>query len=314
MALERVVIQNFQSLKKLDLELGKFTVIEGASSSGKSAFMRAIKALASGIRGSSFITVGAKSASITAYTENDIITLEKSKTKGRYLIANRSTGEEEVYTKLASAVPEDVSKALRLQPITKENSSLNFAGQHDMPFLLKDSPSQVAKVLGDLTKVSTIFEAVKTANKKKLSANALLKVRQDDLDLLLQQAQTFKGLVGRKAAVEGAEEALERLSELQGRRDRLETLVASLETSEALVTNYQELPTVPSAAKLEELHSSYQLLRQRVLTWLQAKQPIQQYASELEELTWVVKEAHEAVHAKLQELGTCPTCGGNIND
>lgn len=309
MALERIVVQNFQSLKKVDIELGKFTVIEGASSSGKSAFIRAIRALASGLRGSSFITVGTKSASITAYTDQHVISLEKSKTKGRYLITDRATGEEQTYTKLAATVPEDVSKALHLQPLTKDTSSLNFAGQHDMPYLLKDSPSQVAKVLGDLTNVSTIFEAVREANKKKLSISSLLKTRQADLDELLDQAQQFGGLLARKQAVEAAERALEELSELESSLARLEALVAATEASESLIKDYTELPDPPTTDTLEEAYSKYNAFRSQVLMWIHASQELTRLTSEEERASSQLAEVHKAVHAKLQELGQCPTCG-----
>ena len=43
--IERVHIQGFQSLADVDLELGGFTVIQGKSNSGKSAFIRALRAV-----------------------------------------------------------------------------------------------------------------------------------------------------------------------------------------------------------------------------------------------------------------------------
>src|SRR5512139_766548 len=135
--LTHVEVRNFQSLKKVDIELGGFTVIVGASSSGKTAFMRALRALASNIRGTSFITQGEKKASITAHTDNNIVTLEKGETTGTYKI------NDKVYTKLAGGVPEGVSKTLNLQPITTESSSINFAGQFDRPYLLDDSGATV---------------------------------------------------------------------------------------------------------------------------------------------------------------------------
>lgn len=312
--LERVVVHNFQSLKKADIELGRFTVIVGPSSSGKSAFMRAVRALSSGLRGNSTITVGEKSLSITAYTEENIVTLERGKVKGQYLITNRTTGEVDKFTKLAAAVPEAVSQALRIQPITKEKSSINFAGQHDLPFLLGDTASTVAKVLGDLTNVSTIFEAVRLANKKKLATGTLLKTRQQDLDSLLEQAQSFQGLAARRVAVEAAEKALEALTSLEGTRARLETAVASLEASEALMASYQELPSVPDAGKLVTLQTTYKQCRQKIMEWAHAEQQIKQLSKDVDLARELEVEAQRAFNARLVELGKCPTCGQEITE
>jgi DNA repair ATPase RecN len=314
MALQRVVIQNFQSLKKVDIELGKFTVIVGASSSGKSAFMRAMRALASGIRGNSFITVGAKSASVSAHTENNIVTLEKSKTKARYLVTDKITSTEEVFTKLATSVPEDVSKALKLQPIVKDQASINFAGQHDMPYLLTDSAAQVAKVLGDLTNVSTIFEAVRQANKKKGTTATLLRTRQADLDALLDQARSFSGVGARRKTVEGVEKALETLESFERKRARLELLTASMENSEAVRDSYVELTELPDLGRIEELHTNYVTFKSVVVAWATNFKKVEELSRKYEEASISEQQAHTMLHEKLIQLGTCPTCGSTITE
>jgi len=56
--------KNFQSLQDVEIELGKFTVIVGASSSGKSALIRAIEAIASNSLNSDNIMQGTKHASV----------------------------------------------------------------------------------------------------------------------------------------------------------------------------------------------------------------------------------------------------------
>lgn len=312
MSLERISISNFQSLKNIDIELGKFTVITGASSSGKSALLRALVGLSSGLRGNSFITVGAKSCSITAYTDKHIVTLTKSKTKAKYVVTDRQTGKEEPFTKLQASIPPEVSEALRLDPASKDSPSINFAGQHDMPFLLKDSPSQVAKILGDLTNVSTIFEAVRNANKKKLSVGSLLRTRQEDLDSLLGQVAQFQGLASRKSAVEAAERALEALKELEGVRISLERLLVSLEVSEGRLSGSGDLPEVPSLEKLEGLQEDYRNFRQILLSWVHAVQQRDKFTQDFERFEYEEKSAHQAVHDRLSELGTCPTCGKEV--
>ena len=313
MALERIVIQNFQSLKKVDIELGKFTVVTGASSSGKSALMRALRGLASNVKGTSAITIGEKSMAITAYTDSKIVTLQKTGATGKYLVVDRATGEEEKYTKLAQKVPEDVTSALRIQPVSKDQASINFAGQHDLPYLLGETAGQVARVLGDLTNVSTIFEAVREANKKKISASSLLKTRQADLDKIREQAQEFVGLRQRMDAVEASEKLLEEISSLTDTLARLENATASLERSEALLAKHVVLPEVPSLAAVEQAERELMAVRAAVVKWAQSQKKFAEAQQALEAASTAEKKAHEEFHTKLAELGTCPTCGQGVS-
>lgn len=308
MAIERVIVQNFQSLQKLDLAIGKFTVIVGPSSSGKSAFLRAMKGLASNIRGSSVITTGQKSAAISLYTENNIVTLKKTATSGKYILTDRVTGKEESFTKLAQKVPEAVSEALNIQPVSTSEASINFAGQFDKPYLLGETASHVAKVLGDLTNVSTIFEAVREANKKKLATNALLKTRESDLASLLDEAKQFIGLGSRRTALEAAERALEEVLQLQGTQTHLSQTVASMEASEALLANLVALPEVPSISDLDELYLKYSEYKKSLIAWASAMKVSQLAEEALEDAKYEEAQTHEKLHGRLEELGTCPTC------
>lgn len=312
MAIERIVVQNFQSLKKLDLALGRFTVIVGPSSSGKSAFLRAVKGLASNIKGSSVITSGEKSAAISLYTETNIISLKKTATSGKYIITDRLSGSEENFTKLAQKVPEAVTRALNIQPVSTSESSINFAGQFDKPYLLGDTASHVAKILGDLTNVSVIFEASREANKKKLATNALLKTRQSDLEALVAQAQQFRGLAARRKAIEAAESALEEILQLRGTQRQLEQIIASMEASEATLATLLVSAQVPSVDEVNELHLKYSQFRKLLISWAGAVKKSRTLDSELAVASAQEKEAHDLLHSKLQELGKCPTCDQTI--
>lgn len=311
--LERVIIQNFQSLKKLDLELGKLTVIVGPSSSGKSALMRALRGLASNVRGSSVITTGEKSMSISAYTEDSIVTLQKTATTGKYLLTDRATGKEEKFTTLNQKVPEQITKALNIEPLTTKDASINFAGQFDKPYLLGESAAHVAKVLGDLTNVSTIFEAVRAANKKKLSVNALLKTRQSDLDGLLEQAQLFTGLVALKGAVEASERLLEEAEQLEARQGRLEAAVASLETSAETLENVLALPPAPSLDELEAVYERYTRYKQLVSQWAKAYKSINVSKVAVAQIVAEEEAARDELEIYLHELGICPTCNQKVS-
>ena len=62
--LTSVEIENFQSLKRLTVKLGRFTVVTGATGSGKSSVFRAMELLAFNARGTSYITRGEKTCQV----------------------------------------------------------------------------------------------------------------------------------------------------------------------------------------------------------------------------------------------------------
>ena len=64
--LTSVEIENFQSLRKMSLKLGRFTVVTGATGSGKSSVFRAMELLAFNARGTSYITRGEKTCKVAA--------------------------------------------------------------------------------------------------------------------------------------------------------------------------------------------------------------------------------------------------------
>lgn len=307
--LNRVEIRNFQSLKKVDIELGDLTVIVGASSSGKTAFMRALKALASNVRGSSFITQGAKKASISAHTANGVITLERSEAGGQYKLTQG--GEDKVYTKLGGAVPDDITKALNLQPITTESSSINFAGQFDRPYLLDDSGATVARVLGELTNVSTIFAAVREANRRRSAASSTLKTRKADFEELKSQAMKFKDLSAQQQAIKTAESAYESAVGIQGRIDRLQRMIDTVDIAQTLL-GQAVIPSVPDISNIESLHSRMTSFKTLVLIWQQEERALVRADQDVIAAGDAEHSAQDQLHAKLVELGQCPTCGSEI--
>lgn len=307
--IDRIVAHNFQSLKSVDITLGKLTVVVGPSSSGKSALMRALRALASNVRGSSFITQGAKKASISAQTANGVITLERSEAGGTYKLS--LNGADKVYTKLGGAVPEDITRALNLQPITTESSSINFAGQFDRPYLLDDSGATVARVLGELTNVSTIFAAVREANRRRSAASSTLKTRKSDFDALKDQAVKFKDLPAQQQAIKAAEEAYKRAVDVDGRLVRLQQMIATVEIAQTLLSD-AVIPDVPNIEDIDGMYGTMLYFRNLVIEWRHHEELHQKYREQIQQASDAEHSAQDQLHAKLVELGQCPTCGSEI--
>lgn len=310
--IEHIAVRSWQSLVSLDLELARFTAIVGPSSSGKSALVRALRAVASNVSGTDKITRGAKNAAITVRTAEHTVTLEYGRfsndtTPGWYYRVLPAGGAEETYTKLNRAVPAQVTAALRIDPVPTKGASLNFASQHDPPFLLSDSGANVARVLGELTGVDRIFEAGREAVRRRNGLSATLRTREADLAELTAQAGRFAGLPARVKAIREAEQKAEGAARLHDRITQLQDAADRLQVAGAVLAR-TVLPEVPSAdaasAAQRRLTEFEGLCRQAT----ERQKAATQWAAEAGEQEMAEGHLHEELHQVLLAAGTCPTC------
>lgn len=313
--IETIEVRNFQSLRSVDLEIGRFTVIVGPSSSGKSALMRAIKTLASNSRGVPYISHGAKSASVMASTERGRITLERSgKATDSYTIVDE-TGKAARFTKLAGSVPPEVSAFLGIDPIS-DDQSLQYASQFDRPYLLTDSGASVAAKLGQLTNVSVLFEVSREATRLKSEAARSLKVREADAEALKATLSEFRNLPAQVAALEAAEALATKLEALSNARARLERTIETLEIAEAALDSAER--TLGRLVEVDvDLAPVYALKDQRVelsyridkLERLTADAELAERNLELQ--LGALQDAKDQYTQALSESGFCPLCGSD---
>ncbi len=310
--LTRLSIRNFQSLRHVDLELGALTVIVGPSSSGKSALIRACRALASNVRGSGVITRGQKVCAVTGYTDNAKITLERTEAASTYRLHD---GESEtVFTKLAGAVPEQVTRALRIAPAPTGGSSVNFAGQFDRPYLLDESGSNVARELGELTNVTAIFEAVRRANKIRLNAASTLKTRQNDLADLRARLEAFQGLSDRLAALDEAEKLSEQAKTQHMAIDRLSKLLLGLRLAENALSRTAQIPTVPDPDAMNNALNRLLDFKAKLNGLVAKIERVDRTLNELADREDHVGRLEQELKTLLEVNGVCPTCGQAVDE
>lgn len=311
--INRVLVRNWQSLVKVDLELGRFTVIVGPSSSGKSALMRALRAIASNVSGTDKITRGQKSAAISVQTDDHLVTLEHGRfsndtAPGWYYRLLPYGGTEERYTKLNRAVPQEITKALRIDPVPTKGASINFAGQHDAPFLLLDSGANVARTLGELTNVDRIFEAGREALRRRNAASSTLKTREADLAALIADAKQYAGLPRRLSAVQSAERAAEKAAALVDQARRLRDALDRLEIAQGVLERSAALPALPSFQAVEEAQLRLSDLRTLLRSWADRSHNAIVWDREATKQATEVQRLERELHEALVAAGTCPTC------
>lgn len=313
MALSKLQVQNYQSLESAEVDLGRLTVLVGPSNSGKSAVLRAIRTLVRNAASPAFVTTGHKQAVVRLTVDDVEVILERGKGLSTYRLL---AGEDrQDYPKSGKEVPSDIQSLLAMKKV--EDQDLNFAFQFDRPFLLDETSTQVAKVLGDLSNINILYSAVREANRRRLDVTNRLKVRTQDVETLTEELRAYTDLPARRKRIEASREEHSRLVALSAERDRLEDLVVQVEQAEAAVEELQrEMEQWPDVT--EELEFLEGRIREHAaLADLVSRLEYdgRKYAAanaEQARLT-VQDEACDAeYHEALVAAGTCPLCGARV--
>lgn len=297
--LSHVSIKNYQSLGEVSLDLKPLTVIVGPSSSGKSAFARALKTLTGNQRGDSFITHGETQCVITATTDRGVVALLRGK-KNEYVIVYPEGGKQS-WTKLNGSVPEEVSQFIGIPA----GDSLNYADQFDMPYMLKRSGGDVARELGALTNVSVIFEASREANRRRLGASGTLKTRAADYESLTKNLDSYRGLKDAERAIEDAEQDLIEAQQVQ---TRISGIAAAL-TKLAAVPDVPAARAIPDTRSFEELHTRIKNIEQLIAAVKRSDATVENCIDVSAAAYQKRTQAEEEYSEALRDAGTCPTCG-----
>jgi DNA repair ATPase RecN len=190
----KVRVQNFQSIADATIEVDGFTVITGQNNSGKSAFMRAVRAAFQNARGTDFIRYGADKAIVEiTFDDGRSIYWEKGKNKGSkpmYII----DGGKPIYP--GQGVPPELESfgVLAIQAGGKEvwpQFAPQFTGQ---VFLIDQPGSVLAEAVADVNRVTQLNQALKDSESDRRSAASENKIRQADKEKLEQELVKYAGL------------------------------------------------------------------------------------------------------------------------
>jgi hypothetical protein len=146
------------------------------------------------------------------------------------------------------------------------------AGQFDRPYLLTETGSAVASVLGRLTNVTLIYAAVRECNRRASERRRRHADRSSELDSVRSQMGAYATLPTRLAAGRKAEAGVEWVQELFNRRVRLAELRRAADDAESRsVQARATVHPVPSTERLGELAGRRGRLAERLLEAAQAQ-------------------------------------------
>lgn len=194
--LKRVILKNFQSHKNSTIEFDEgLNIIVGPSDSGKSAIIRGIKwALYNDPLGDYFIREGETEASVTLEFSNNIkIKRLRSKSRNAYMLYNLE-GDEIVFEGFGSKVPEEIVEILSIKKIpldSNETNTINLSEQLEGAFLLSESGSVRASVIGRLVGVNLIDDALKDTLKDVRNISINRKIITENIETIKKELTTY---------------------------------------------------------------------------------------------------------------------------
>lgn len=235
MYLTKIVLENFQGFERGEFNLSpNLNILVGVSNVGKSSVARALSLVLYNQWDKSWCRFGAKYCRITLETSTGVVVVrEKGEKVNRYIL--RLPGQpEQLFESFGTSTPEQVNQALKIHEVqidTTDKLNLNLAGQMDALFLLSQTGSYRAKVLGKLSGATYLDHAIRELNKDKRRITAEKDAK--DLEIVDLQAQ-----VDKFGALESFSDTLSnldaRLSSLVAAEQRVEQIRSLLERVKAL--------------------------------------------------------------------------------
>lgn len=170
MGLERIRLSNFQRHERLDVKFDpQVTTITGASDTGKSSIIRALRWLAfNRPLGTGFVRDGAERASVRLEVDGCKVDRRKGKGGNTYAVDGKRLAA------VGSDVPESVAELLNL-------GEENVAMQHDPPYFFGLTPGEVARRLNRIVDLGAIDDATAEIGRRLRKARVEAEVVGDRL-------------------------------------------------------------------------------------------------------------------------------------
>lgn len=311
-------IRDFQSVEALDVDCGPITVLYGESDTGKSAVVRALYALAFNNYPKGHVRDGgAKESEISVTVGGKTVRARKGAGTNQYELDDPGT-EMLGWDKVGTEVPAEVSDVLGWRVLELDDGSRfapNFHLQFDAPFLLTDSPSKRAKVLGSLTNVATLFAAIKQANTWGRKTKANIQAQEEIKERAVERIGPLEErLEGERGAVDALMATVAQAKKMDAEITMLSALLMTLHNAAGLHRTAQAVVEMmeasePDVDEVERLLPKLQGLRALYVNVSGSAQAVDSARAVLVQLDHVESEAEQALYEFTQENNFCPLCG-----
>lgn len=201
--LKSIHIKNFQSIEDATIMLGRLTVLVGPGDVGKSAALRALRAATLNEGDDADIRHGASRCEVELSFEDGMsITWWKDRRKGGCYRMGYSREESTEYTKTGGVVPDAVAEWLGVGLIEIDATTEltpQLSDQHDPPFIIWETGSKRARILGKATRLDMVVSAQMQCTKELAQAHRGVEEATTSLATVEEQLAAlpnYKAIIG----------------------------------------------------------------------------------------------------------------------
>lgn len=257
----KVRVENFQSIKKAEIEVNGFTVVTGPNNSGKSALMRAIRGAFTNAPAASYVRHGAKSLSVRLeFDDGQSLEWHKGgRGTNKYVI----NGHE--LQNVGRGAPAEVLD-MGVFPIKAGGRTLwpqvapQITGQ---VFLLDEVGSMVAEAIADVDRVHALNEALKDSESDRRAAVSKIKVRRADEVSLQEEVDMFANLGEAEQLVAALADERTKAQKFRAAIQRLTALRRGIQSAQAEIDELLPIRdiAIPSEEQIEAVKNEARRIR-----------------------------------------------------
>jgi len=296
---------NFQANKHIALEFHPgINLIVGSTDNGKSAFIRNLywtcfnrplgdDYISFWNRNKSGNPIEETSGSITRDTGHTVKRIRSSVVNGYQIDDNpvlEAIGRGEP--------PIQVTEALQM-------SEVNFSMQDDLPFLISESPGNVARMLNSIIRLDVIDSVITMAKKKKSDIKNDLVATQKTMAEVTEKANQFSWLEDAKTLLSKAEGLQKDITTIAAKKARLASLYTAIQENKRKQTAFRALydKITPCIERMDVLQEDLSQIKKKKDRLLTMKITITQQKVNVKTLT----AQRDEIQKTLPPI--CPECG-----
>lgn len=323
MKVQSVRLINFQSHIDTSFDLSSdLTCIIGSGNAGKSSIIRALTFFFYGKPwDKSFVREGEKNAKIILTLEDGTTITREKGAVNKFTIKEK--GEEKVFENFGDNIPEEIQQKLSVFPahigLDKE-LFLNIYQQQDSPFLLSDTGSTRAKVLGKLSNLHLVDCALRelSADRKRLLSQKSFNLEQNiffDKELEgLKELDIHKRIMTKLGErIKALRESVQKLLFYKEIRDAVISWKQRYSSNKKL----RRLPIdywIKSGEDLLEKYEKSKNLKQLDLECAEINEKLSRVDGRLDNTLEEYKVTLEEYKQILPKISKCPLCLSDLNE
>jgi len=248
--IDRIEIKNFQSHKQTDIKFVQngVNVLVGSSDMGKSAILRALiwtinnrpsgtdDVLSHWARDKKGKIVDELRVKVS--TENGAVVRRRTAEDNEYELIEKHIPENfrKVFKAVSKDVPDDVRDFFKL-------TDVNIQSQHDAPFLLSSSPSDVAKYFNKIVRLDVIDKVLSNAESSRREHVKKLKGYEQEKVDIEKELASFDWIESAERLVELLNKVMSRMNEFQESRAEFEKEEVAYQVARKIIKNFPNIKT-----------------------------------------------------------------------